>query len=70
MWVGAVIFAPLLLIAGGPVYDRYVRHLYREGGPGLLDKSAGWSHPGYWVVMNPLVIRLTRPTRPRSRTED
>gem|GEM_PF-5776745 len=63
IWGGAVVTAPLLLVAGGPVYDRYVRHLCREGGPGLVDKQKGWVHPGYWVVTNGLVRALTWPTR-------
>ena len=63
VWIGAVAAAPLLLLAGGPAYDRYVRYLCREDGPGLLDKRRGWVHPGYWVVMNGLVRALTWPTR-------
>jgi len=63
VWVGAVITAPLLLVVGGPAYERFMRHLCREGGRGLIDKRAGWVHPGYWVVMNPFVRVLTWPTR-------
>lgn len=63
IWGGAAMAAPLLLVAGGPVYERYVRYLCREGGPGLVDKKQGWVRPGYWVVSNPLVRALTWPTR-------
>ncbi|KQX59517.1 MULTISPECIES: hypothetical protein [unclassified Streptomyces] len=63
IWVGATLTAPLLLVAGGPAYDRLLRHLYREEGPGLLSKEENWVHPGYWVVTNPLVRALTWPTR-------
>ena len=70
IWVGAVITAPLLLIAGGPVYDRYMRYLCREDGPGLLDKKKGWAHPGYLVVTNRLVRALTWPTRSGGRIRD
>ncbi|MCX4982426.1 hypothetical protein [Streptomyces sp. NBC_00572] len=63
IWVGAVLTAPLLLVAGGPAYERFMRHLHREEGPGLLSKEDGWVHPGYFVVTNSLVLALTRPTR-------
>ncbi|MFB7374761.1 hypothetical protein ACFC0D_33530 [Streptomyces sp. NPDC056222] len=63
IWIGAVLTAPLLLVAGGPAYERFMRHLCREEGPGLLSKEEGWVHPGYFVVTNGLVLALTWPTR-------
>ncbi|MER5737613.1 MULTISPECIES: hypothetical protein [unclassified Streptomyces] len=63
VWVGAALTAPLLLVAGGPAYERLMRHLCRDEGPGLLSKEEGWVHPGYWVVTNGLVRALTWPTR-------
>ncbi len=63
VWVGAILTAPLLLVAGGPAHDRLMRHLYRPGGPGLLSKEDGWVHPAYWIVTNGLVQALTWPTR-------
>ncbi len=41
---------------------RFLRHVCREDGPGLIDKERGWVHPGYFVVMNSLVRTLTWPT--------
>ncbi|GGR10449.1 hypothetical protein GCM10010497_10770 [Streptomyces cinereoruber] len=61
--LGAVLTAPLLLLAGGFAYDRLVRHLYRDGGPGPYSKEEGWVHPGYFVMTNDLVRALTWPTR-------
>lgn len=61
--IGAVLTAPLLLVAGGPAYERFMRHLCRDEGPGLLSKEEGWVHPGYFVVTNGLVLALTWPTR-------
>ncbi|MEU9864187.1 hypothetical protein AB0D99_25260 [Streptomyces sp. NPDC047971] len=63
IWIGAVLTAPLLLVAGGPMYERFKRHLYRSEGRGLLSKEEGWVHPGYFVVTNSLVLALTWPTR-------
>ncbi|MFF8837254.1 hypothetical protein [Streptomyces sp. NPDC015130] len=63
VWIGAVLTAPLLLIAGGPAYDGLLRHVNRPDGPGLLAKERGWVHPAYWAVTNPLVRALTWPTR-------
>ncbi|MFE8938773.1 MULTISPECIES: hypothetical protein [unclassified Streptomyces] len=59
--IGAVLTAPLLLLAGGFAYDRLVRHVYRDGGP--YSKEEGWVHPAYFVTTNALVRTLTRPTR-------
>ncbi|MEW1914367.1 hypothetical protein AB0442_39245 [Kitasatospora sp. NPDC085895] len=63
VWGGALLASPLLLVAGGPAHGRFMRHLCRDNGPGLFDKQRGWVHPGYWVVMNPLVLAPAWPTR-------
>ncbi|GHF97534.1 hypothetical protein ACFFSH_07610 [Streptomyces filamentosus] len=65
VWAGAILTAPLLLLAGGPAYDRLFRHLHRDGAPGPLSKEDGRVHPAYWILTNPLILALTRPTRPR-----
>ncbi|MFI5534099.1 hypothetical protein ACIA8O_36735 [Kitasatospora sp. NPDC051853] len=61
--IGAALTAPLLLVGGGFAYDALRDHLYGDGGPGALDKRAGWVHPGYFVLTNRLVLALTWPTR-------
>lgn len=61
--VGAVAVAPLLLVAGGPVRYRLLRHLYREDGPGLVDKEPCWVSPWYFVVNNALVLALCWPSK-------
>ncbi|MEV1069610.1 hypothetical protein [Streptomyces sp. NPDC050263] len=60
--LGAVLAAPVLLVAGAPLRHRYLRHVYRDGGPGLLDKERGWVSVGYFVVNNAVVRALCRPS--------
>jgi hypothetical protein len=62
VWIGAVAIAPLLLLCG-PLYDRYLTYVLRDGGPGLLNKAESWVHPAYWILTNRLVRALTWPSR-------
>ncbi|MET8438099.1 hypothetical protein ABZV61_36240 [Streptomyces sp900116325] len=48
--VGAIVVAPVLLVAGAPLRRRMLRRYYREDGPGLVSKEDGWVSPGYFVV--------------------
>jgi hypothetical protein len=60
--VGAVLAAPVLLVVGAPLRHRYLRHVCRDGGPGLLDKERGWVSIGYFVVNNVVVRGLCWPS--------
>lgn len=60
--VGAVIVAPVLLVAGTPLRRRLLRRYYREDGPGLVSKKDGWVSPGYFVVTNAVVRALCWPS--------
>lgn len=60
--VGAVLAAPVLVVAGTPLLQRVLRRYYREDGPGLVSKEDGWVSPGYFVVTNVLVRALCWPS--------
>lgn len=60
--VGAVVAAPVLLVAGTPFLRRMLRRYYREDGPGLVSKEDGWVSPGYFVVTNVVVRALCWPS--------
>ncbi|MFB7031230.1 MULTISPECIES: hypothetical protein [unclassified Streptomyces] len=61
--LGALLTAPLLLLAGGFAYDRLMHRLYWSEGPGPYSKEEGWVRPEYFVVNNTLVRAPTWPTR-------
>lgn len=60
--VGAIVVAPVLLVAGAPLRHRMLRSYHREDGPGLVSKEDGWVSPGYFVVTNMVVRALCRPS--------
>lgn len=60
--VGAVVVAPVLLVAGTPLRRRMLRRYYREDRPGLVSKEDGWVSPGYFVVTNVVVRALCWPS--------
>ncbi|MGW0694938.1 hypothetical protein [Streptomyces sp. NPDC002738] len=60
--VGAVVVAPVLLVAGTPLRRRMLRRYYREEGAGLVSKESGWVSPGYFVVTNVVVRTLCWPS--------
>lgn len=60
--VGAVVAAPVLLVAGTPLLRRMSLRHYSEDGPGLVSKEDGWVSPGYFVVTNVVVRALCRPS--------
>lgn len=60
--VAAIVVAPVLVVAGGPLRRRLLRHYHREDGPGLVGKEDGWVSPGYFVVTNAVVRGLCRPS--------
>lgn len=60
--VGAVVVAPVLLVAGTPLRHRMLSRYCREGGPVLVSKEDGWVSPGYFVVTNVVVRALCWPS--------
>ncbi|MEU4096851.1 hypothetical protein [Streptomyces sp. NPDC026673] len=50
--IGAILTAPLPLLAGGPAYDRCLRRRCREEGPGPPSEEDGWTRPGYRSAPN------------------
>lgn len=60
--VGGIGLAPILLVAGGPLLRCYLRYVYSDGGPGLVDKERGWVNPGWYAVHNVVVRCLIWPS--------
>ncbi|MFJ9118859.1 hypothetical protein ACIRJO_25270 [Streptomyces sp. NPDC102394] len=54
--------SPVLLIAGAPIRRHYLRYVYRDEAPQILDKERGWVSTHYFVVTDPLLRWLCRPT--------
>ncbi|MGW7096215.1 hypothetical protein [Streptomyces sp. NPDC054874] len=57
-----LVASPVLLIAGAPIRRRYFRYIYRDGAPPILDKQRGHVNAHYFVVTQPLLDWLCRPT--------
>ncbi|MFJ6406701.1 hypothetical protein ACIQK9_14450 [Streptomyces hydrogenans] len=60
--VGALLLAPVLLVAGAPLRGRLWRHHQGEHGRGFVDKEAGWVSPAYLVVTNAVFQALCVPS--------
>ncbi|MBB4986627.1 hypothetical protein GGE06_007595 [Streptomyces sp. SFB5A] len=54
--------SPVLLIAGAPIRRRYLRYVYRDGAPQILDKERGRVSVHCFVATNLLLRWLCRPT--------
>ncbi|MFF4010611.1 hypothetical protein [Streptomyces sp. NPDC001717] len=65
--LGILVASPVLLVAGAPIRRYYFRHVYRDGGPHILDKERGWVSAHYFVVTNPLLWWLCWPTETLGR---
>ncbi|WP_405932417.1 hypothetical protein [Streptomyces sp. NBC_00827] len=65
--VALLVFSPVLLIAGAPIRRRYLRHVYREEAPQILDKKRGRVSAHYFVVTSPLLNWLCWPTESLAR---
>ncbi|MGV9314816.1 hypothetical protein ACWDR0_21915 [Streptomyces sp. NPDC003691] len=57
-----LISSPVLLLAGAPIRRRYLRHIYRDEAPQILDKERGRVSAHYFVAFHPLLDGLCRPT--------
>ncbi|MER5641302.1 hypothetical protein ABT095_30700 [Kitasatospora sp. NPDC002227] len=62
VYTGIIIASPVLLLAGAPIRTRYLQHIYREDAPPVVDKPNGEVSVHYYVVTNPLLYRLCRPS--------
>lgn len=60
--LAVLVASPVLLIAGEPIRRRYLRYIYRDEAPQILDKEQGRVSVHYFVVTNPLLLWLCRPT--------
>ncbi|MEV4049120.1 hypothetical protein [Streptomyces sp. NPDC049744] len=60
--LAVLVASPVLLIAGAPIRRRYLRYVYRDEGPQILDKERGWVSADYFVVTDPLPQWLCWPT--------
>ncbi|MEU9703829.1 hypothetical protein [Streptomyces sp. NPDC047981] len=65
--VAILAISPVLLIAGAPVRRRYLRYVYREEAPAILDKGQGRISVHWFVVMSPLLAWLCWPTETLAR---
>ncbi|CAL9650919.1 hypothetical protein SUDANB120_06623 (plasmid) [Streptomyces sp. enrichment culture] len=65
--VTVLVASPVLLIAGGPVRRRYLRYVYREEAPAILDKEQGRISVHWFVVTSPLLAWLCWPTEALAR---
>ncbi|MFC9397545.1 hypothetical protein ACFTWS_30930 [Streptomyces sp. NPDC057027] len=65
--VTLLVCSPVLLIAGAPIRRRYLRYVHRDGAPQILDKERGRVSVHYFVVTNPLLRWLCRPTETLTR---
>ncbi|MFE2729304.1 hypothetical protein [Kitasatospora sp. NPDC059327] len=62
IYVGILAASPVLLIAGAPIRRRYLRYVYRDDAPLIVDKENGWVSFHYYVVLNRLLYWLCWPT--------
>ncbi|MFE9645819.1 hypothetical protein ACFYO0_17270 [Streptomyces sp. NPDC006365] len=65
--VAILVSSPVLLIAGAPIRRRYLRYVYRDEAPQILDKKRGWVSAHYFVVTSPLLEWLCWPTESLAR---
>ncbi|QDY76506.1 hypothetical protein [Streptomyces qinzhouensis] len=77
IWPAIFVASPVLLIAGAPIRSRYLRYIYRDEAPQIVDKEHGRVSAHYFVVAHPLLEWLCRPTealahliKRRSRTRN
>ncbi|KOG36121.1 MULTISPECIES: hypothetical protein [Streptomyces] len=65
--VAIIIAAPILLVAGAPIRRRYLRHVYGEAAPAVVDKANGRVSIHYFVLSSRLLDWLCAPTEALSR---
>ncbi|MFD7072530.1 hypothetical protein ACFV97_35425 [Streptomyces sp. NPDC059913] len=57
-----LISSPVLLLAGAPIRRRYLRYVYRDEAPRILEKEQGRVSIHWFVVTSPLLTWLCRPS--------
>ncbi|MEU1471710.1 hypothetical protein ABZ434_26255 [Streptomyces sp. NPDC005761] len=62
-----LVASPVLLVAGAFIRRRYLRHIFRDEAPHVLDKQRGQVSAHYFVVTHPLLAWLCRPTETLAR---
>ncbi|MFG3019898.1 hypothetical protein ACGFZQ_15335 [Streptomyces sp. NPDC048254] len=65
--VAIFVTSPVLLIAGAPVRRRYLRYVYRDAAPLILDEKQGRISLHWFVVTSTLLEWLCRPTESLAR---
>lgn len=65
--VAILVSSPVLLIAGAPIRRRYLRYIYREDAPQILNKERGQVSVHYFVVTNPLLGWICWPAEALAR---
>ncbi|MFF0507715.1 hypothetical protein ACFYUH_29550 [Streptomyces fimicarius] len=60
LWPALLVASPVLLVAGAPIRRRYLRYIYRDGAPPVLDKERGHVSVHYLVATHPLFEWLGR----------
>ena len=65
--IAIIIASPILLVAGAPIRRRYLRHIYREEAPDILDKANGHVGIHYFALNSQLLHWLCAPTEALSR---
>ncbi|MGW6062624.1 hypothetical protein [Streptomyces sp. NPDC055189] len=60
--VGILLASPVLLAAGAPLRQRYLRYVYRDGAPLILDKKQGRISVHWFVISNFLFRTCCWPT--------
>ncbi|GAA2646690.1 hypothetical protein GCM10010425_65510 [Streptomyces spororaveus] len=62
-----LVASPVLLVAGAPVRRRYLRYVYRDGAPAILDKEQGRISVHWFLVVSPFLAWLCWPTETLAR---
>lgn len=65
--VAILVSSPVLLLAGAPIRRRYLRYVYRDRAPPILDKKQGWVRVRYVVITSRLLEGLCWPTQSLAR---
>ncbi|MGW6564992.1 hypothetical protein [Streptomyces sp. NPDC054975] len=65
--ISIIIASPVLLVAGAPIRRRYLRHIYREEAPDILDKANGKVSIHYLTLNSQLLHWLCLPSEALAR---
>ncbi|AZP23762.1 hypothetical protein EJC51_46225 [Streptomyces aquilus] len=65
--VAILVASPVLLIAGAPICRRYLRYIYQDAAPLILDEKQGRISVHWFVVTSPLLEWIGWPTESLAR---